>query len=174
MKALYVIIFILTSFVANAQSRWSIGGEFSMWRNDDTKNVRIKIAPTLLYDISSKFDLGINVSYMLSQTDDTTNPKSEDFTVSVSPFLRHYLFTDNRLRIFCDYTAGYGYDGKASTRNGFELGIKPGIDYALTDHLKIMSRIGFLGYRQDFCGLESGYGFKLNSEDISIGLIIHY
>ena len=87
--------------------------------------------------------------------------------MSVSPFVRHYLFSDNTVRVFCDYTAGYGYNGQAESRNGFEVGVKPGIALSLTEKINVITHIGFLGYRQDFCGLESGYGLKLNTEDDS-------
>lgn len=174
MRVFCIIIFILTSIGANAQSKWSVGGELMMWRNETTKNVKIKIAPSVMYEFNSMFDFGVSLSYMIDQTDDTTTPHSHDISVSVSPFVRHYLFSDKILRLFCDYTAGYGYNGKAVIRNGFEVGVKPGIALSITDKISFITHLAFLGYRQDFCGLESGYGFKLNAEDISVGLIINY
>lgn len=174
MRVFYIFIFVLTCFVANAQSKWAIGGEFMMWRNETTDNAKIKIAPSVIYEFNPKFDFGVNLSYLIDQTDNTTTPHSHDIGVSVSPFVRHYLFSDNTVRVFCDYTAGYGYNGQAETRNGFEVGVKPGIALSLTEKINVITHIGFLGYRQDFCGLESGYGLKLNTEDISIGLIFNF
>ena len=51
--------------------------------------------------------------------------------------------------------------------------MKPGLAIKLTDHFSLVTKYGFLGYRDDYMlGAGNGYGFNFSSEDLSIGF--HY
>lgn len=90
-----------------------------------------------------------------------------------SPLLPTGELTASVLAVHCCIgVSTQKYKGGDSTA-GFELGVKPGLAIKLTDHFSLVTKYGFLGYRDDYMlGAGNGYGFNFSSEDLSIGF--HY
>ena len=58
--------------------------------------------------------------------------------------------------------------------NGFEIGIKPGIALDMTDHFSLITKFGFLGYRDDYKYDNSVSWLSLSTEDLSIGFVYSF
>lgn len=170
-RTLLLLLVAVFSLTAYSQRRPIIGGEFSVWRNTETKDFALKISPSLMFELNKNMDIGFKLGYSYSQNDNVATPNYMCYTFSLSPFLRHNLLISKYAELFVDYTAGYCYNGKAETRNGFEVGIKPGITIPVYKRLRFVASYGFLGYRQDFHGYENGYGLKLSSENLNVGFL---
>lgn len=55
-------------------------------------------------------------------------------------------------------------------KNGFEVGVKPGIAIKLNEHFSLISKVGFAGFRDDYFRGEDGLGVTFEGENISIGI----
>lgn len=54
--------------------------------------------------------------------------------------------------------------------NGFEIGLKPGLAIKLNDSFSFITKVGFVGYRDDYFRGADGFGVTLDGENISIGI----
>ena len=94
-------------------------------------------------------------------------------TFRIAPYARYALIKGKRFELFLDGSfafnlvkadaeADLGSNGTVEVDDqklkGFEICIRPGVSYAVTDHVKLIAKIGSLGYQQ----------FKLDDHDLKL------
>lgn len=111
--------------------------------------------------------------------------REESHTLRISPFARMYYLHKGPFNLYLDGGVGYNYafpngaEG-ATSRHGFEVGVRPGACVDLTEGLCLCLRMGFLGYRRNYFageepGLSShGFGVSFSPEELMVGLELEF
>lgn len=174
MKKTLLILFALVTATVAAQAQVYIGGEVAFWHNDSEDATTFKMVPEVGYNFNEKIAAGAQLGYVHVGFDEID---CNGFLLA--PYLRYSFYENKIVRLFFD--AGIGFSSvkieDESGVNGIELGLKPGIALKLNSNFSFVAKCGFLGYRDDYAiglgsGTEDGYGFKMGTEDLSIGF--HY
>lgn len=167
MKKFVTLLFVVMVCMC-AKAQVYMGGSLSLWHNDDADATSFTLAPEVGCELNQQWSIG--ASLMFNHTKSHEKIRSFGF----APYARYTFFENKPLRLFVDGCLGISStkQGHADSEAGFELGFKPGIALKLTDHFSLVTRYGFLGYRDDYMQGQEGYGFSFSSEDLSIGF--HY
>lgn len=163
-----VLVFLFVAMAAlTAKSQVYVGGSLSVWGGDDVTS--FGIAPEVGYNFNDQWAVGGVIDFEHSKIGGV---KTNAF--AIAPYARYTFFENDLLRVFADGGFGIstvGVKGRGDNVNGFEIGIRPGLAIKLTDHLSVLTKVGFFGYRDDYMlNSMSGGGFSLNGEDLSFGL----
>lgn len=164
-KVFFSLLLLLAVFSASAQeNKWFFSGSVSLWHDNTEEETYFKFIPEVGYNINKKWAVGIEAGY--------SNQRIDVFMLA--PFVRWTFFQNKTVRLFVDGGIGYTQaDIIGSQSTGFEIGAKPGIAINVTKHLSLLSKIGFLGYRDHyrFTGsMQNGYGIDLDPSNIQLGL----
>ncbi len=167
-KILLLILIAVASVNVQAQDVY-VAGNVSLWRNDDANKTAFTVSPEIGCNLDSSWALGVALGYNYNYL---KGLKTNAF--SIAPYARYSYYNNDKVRLFID--GGFGFStlktkGSDST-NGWEIGLKPGIAIKLNKNFSLLAKCGFVGYRDDYFTGEDGFGFSLNSEDISLG--VHY
>lgn len=175
MKRLLLSCMMLASaFVANAQM-W-VGGALGYEHEVDGPST-YSIAPTIGYDLSSKWAIGLEADYSFTNASrksvtalSISDLKDKNWKVSVQPFVRYNCYQSGIVTIFLDGGIGYTYtrmlyDSHVETlssavkheqtynsspkSNGMSVGIRPGVKIDVTPKLSVETHLGFFGYSLD-------------------------
>ena len=182
---LMVAIFALT---ANAQ--FYVGGETGLWRNTDNNNTDFTLRPEFGYELNEKWDIGLGFGF--SHNYDGAK-KHDEYTTKVNtfeinPYARWTYAKLGPVNLFLEmgfglesYKVKVGDDNaevKSDAQTAWNLGVKPGLSINVAKHLQFITHLGFLGYRgsdDKFNGHKNdGFGFNLQSEDLTLGLIYKF
>lgn len=161
-----------------------VGGTAGFWRNDkdDADATSFVIAPELGYNLNEKWAIGAEFGYGYAKgTEDMIESKFNAFFIN--PYARYTYCETGIIRLFLD--GGFGIAstkfGDADRETGFEIGIKPGVAIKLNDKFSFITKVGFLGYRDDYStgdGFYStatqGFGFSLSGADLRIGFQVNF
>lgn len=96
----------------------------------------------------------------------------------IAPYARYTYCETGIVRLFLD--GGFGIAsskiGDADRETGFEIGIKPGVAIKLNDTFSLITKVGFLGYRDDYYVNEEGNGFGLglSGADVRFGFQVNF
>lgn len=160
---------------------WYAGGNIGFMhesKNGVTTNT-FAIQPEVGYNFSERWSFGGHIGYLYRNT------AGQDINLnlfSINPYGRFtYYRTDNNLiQLFIDGGVGFGIgstsvSGKSHTAVTYEIGLKPGIAFNITDHFSVLAHLGFLGYHgannRAKDGGEAEYGgVNFSSENLNIGL----
>ena len=95
------------------------------------------------------------------------------------PYVRYTAMYMVPVSIFADCTAGVAVHkiNGGDSHTGWQAGIKPGVMVTLTPQLSFLAHTGFLGYRDtgkyEYFG-DGGFGFNMDTSDISFGLLWNF
>ncbi|WP_233582313.1 hypothetical protein [Prevotella sp. OH937_COT-195] len=103
----------------------------------------------------------------------------------VSPFLRYYYMHRGPFNLYLDGGVGFNhanpkYPNAGNKRNGYEIGVRPGVCVDLAKGFCLCMRMGFAGYRNNyFVGEEAelgndGFGIRFAPEELMIGLELEF
>lgn len=167
MKRLVICLFVaLVAMSIKAQQNIYVGGTLSIWGEDNATS--FNITPEVGYHFNDKWAVGGLLIYSHTKSNGV---KANAF--ALAPYARYTFFEADQLSLFVDGGFGFSTVGvKGSDNvNGFEVGFKPGISFAVTDHFSLLAKIGFLGYRDSYLSNSgsSGGGLSLSSSDLSFG-----
>lgn len=168
-----VICVALASLTASAQVY--VGGEVGLWRNDDADVTTFTIAPEAGYQLSDKWAIGLQFGYAHASMDELD---ANAFTVN--PYVRFNAVSFGPVTLFLDGGFGFGtYKVEDSdSQNSWQIGIQPGVKVALHKNIDFVAHAGFLGFRDNEDKVsafgEDGFGFHLNSQDLSFGLLFNF
>lgn len=167
MKKIVMLLFVVMVGMS-AKAQVYMGGTLGLWHNDDTDATSFTLAPEVGYELNQQWAIGASLVFK------HTKANEKDRSFGFAPYVRYSFFEHKSLRLFADGCLGISSTkhGHADSEAGFELGIKPGLAVKLTDHFSLVTKWGFLGYRDDYMQGQDGYGFSFSSEDLSIGF--HY
>lgn len=196
MKRLLLSCMMLASaFVANAQI-W-VGGALGYGHTSDGPST-YSIAPTIGYDLSSKWAIGLEADYSFTNASrksvtalSISDLKDKTWKLSVLPFVRYNCFESGIVTIFLDGGVGYTYSrekydsyydnftyegnkGQTMNRspksNGMSVGIRPGVKIAVTPKISVETHLGFIGYSLDKKSLNDFTGTKMTSHKVGFNL----
>jgi hypothetical protein len=190
------------SFAQISQGKLSIGGSFNFQMDKEkteNQNTTVKgpnttefgFSPSIEYFVTDNISGGLEFSVNSSVTKDYPGNSDKDKSTifGISPFLRYYLGPDDKFKFFGQASLGLGFGnsvheedtgvGIVTTKtkiNAFEIGIRPGIYFSLSDKVAIESTIGFFGfnsytqkYPNDVKDSNSSFGLSLNTATIYFG-----
>lgn len=175
MKKIILFIFIaIATLSVKAQGVYT-GGSLGVWHNDDADRTSITIAPEVGYNFNEKWSLGVALDYTHETLKITDSKKATINKFAIAPYVRYSYFEKGIVRLFLD--GGFGiatvkYGDSKSNENGFNVGITPGLSIKLAEHFNFITKVGFLGYQEDYFEEGSAFGFKLSSENLTFGF--HY
>jgi hypothetical protein len=167
-KIILTALVIVASISVKAQVY--MGGELSIWHNNDEESTKFTIAPEIGYNFNEKWAIGANLIF---EHEKFEGLKANGF--AVAPYARFSYYENKLVRLFVDGGVGYSTQkvkGHGDSLEGFEIGLKPGIAVKLNEHFSLVAKCGFLGYREDYIIGQNGGGLSLTSEDLSFGF--HY
>lgn len=170
-----LLFFVIAALSVKAQVY--VGGEISLWHNDDTHVTSFLLSPEVGYNLNEKWAVGANLTFIHQGGIEFNELSDVDMNgFALAPYARYSYYENKMVRLFIDGGLGfstYKYDLiNAESNNGFEVGFRPGIALKLNKHFSMVAKCGFLGYRDDFMYGENGYGFAFSSEDLALGF--HY
>ena len=168
--ALVAILSLATSLPALAQYHTTAGQSAPASGNYDGGSV--SLSPDVMYLISNQLGIGANFSLQNKSKD---GENSTTYFL-LRPFLRYHFGEVNPLRFFIEGGLGVSSGGG---KTGFEIGVRPGLDLALSRLVHLNMTYGFLGYRNKFAFSEAegtgstGFGLAFTPASLSIGIEFH-
>lgn len=167
MKKILVLVFVIVAALSvNAQVY--VGGSAGLWHNDDLDHTSFNIAPEVGYNFNENMAVGAALGFV--RDNQALLGKYKAFYLA--PYFRYSFYENKVIRLFAD--AGIGLSTlkvkHMDSESGFEIGLRPGLAIKLGENFSLVSKIGFVGYRDDYALGGNGYGFNLSGEDITFGL----
>ena len=155
---------MVSAIVADAQVY--IGGGMRFWDNDDDDRTTISVTPEIGYRFSRRFALGTGMGYEYGKEKGIHSD-----TYSITPYLRHFIYSFNGFDIFWEGTIEFYYYVPEKGRDGYSIGIgaRPGISYTIDRHFCLSAYTGFFGYRHcerefNHPKYEGGLGLSLTND----------
>lgn len=150
---------------------------FNSSRIGDERITTFGVAPEFGVFVSDHVVLGIVAGYNHVNVKDGNTSNA----YGVNPYMRYYFWVGDRLGLFLQPGVSY-ISSKISgqnTNNVFYAGIKPGIDYKLSERFDLVAHFGNLGFT-DYGKTTNGLGvdrrissfdFTLNMASLNIALV---
>lgn len=174
-----------------AQDKWLAGSVgYSNSTQGDNTTSSFNISPEFGKMISEDLGLGINLNYMsLTDENDANEQKTDVSEFGINLFARKYKGLSDNFKLFAQLNVGY-FSGETKQSNpnndskssytGFDVNIRPGIQYWVYDTFSILATFGELGYRtqtdkddNDNSVDSSEFGLNVNG-NLSFGLVWHF
>ena len=165
MKKVLVFLFVVMAALS-AKAQVYTGGSLAIWGADES--FTFSVAPEVGYHLTDKWAVGGMLILQYAKANDV---KVTGF--AFSPYVRYTFFENKVLRLFADGNVGVQtahVKGSHNNTNGFEVGVRPGLEIKATKHLSFLAKFAFLGYRDDYLGYSNGGGLSVDSKDLSFGL----
>lgn len=117
------------------------------------------LAPMVGYYLNSQMAVGVELGIGFNSTNNNATPTATKTTTTafgISPFLRYHVVEMGPISVFGQGSLGIGFakekiktgststDGDKTTM--FEIAVRPGISYKLTDQIAIEAFLGGLSY----------------------------
>ena len=187
MKKMIIAAFVaVVSLTASAQI-W-VGGEvgFNTWKesNPSLKGNQFTVAPEVGYKLNDKLDVAVLIGYAHAKNaDELFDFELLDFDnangFELNPYLRYTFAKAGNFGFFVD--GGFTYAllhvcGVDKSVNAWEIGLKPGISYAVSDKVTLVAKVGFAGYQFAKQGSWKRYefGLGLDGNNISFGAYVNF
>ena len=187
MKKFFLMIAVaLISLTASAQVY--VGGGVSAWRNSDANHTQFTLEPEVGYTLSETWDMGIGIGFA---HDYLKGFKTN--AIEVDPYVRWSFAKFGPVGLFLDMTAGiasyktkYRDNDSSDANTAWRIGVEPGVKVSLTKKLDFVAHCGFLGYTDaddafilnDGSSVspygEKGFGFRLNGNNLTFGLLYNF
>ena len=190
MKKILIAVFVAAvSLSANAQVWVSgqLGFNTSRTSFDGhtlEKGRNFTIAPEIGYKLTDNIDVAVQIGYAHAKNSTLFNSDlgiDQDFTANgfqVAPYLRYSFAKAGDFSFFVDGGFGYalihvnGYDKSAHI---WEIALKPGVSYALSDTFGLVAHVGNIGWQYgkfDKTKINS-VGVNANLNTISFGAYVN-
>ena len=175
-KIMLSLMMALVSVCASAQVY--IGGTAGISSNkigDEDSKTAYKLIPEIGYQFNNEWEAGIEVGIQkgdvckIARVGDAT-------TFTIAPYVRYTAVETKLVNFFLEGTIGYGSVSKGGG-DYYEVGIKPGLAVKLSNHVNLITKIGFLGYRgysPEEGKSSSTFGVDADANNISFGAIYKF
>ena len=160
-----------------------LGGSLTYWNNTDTKASTLQLFPEMGWRFNQTWAAGIMLGYGFD-SERVGGVKNITRIYKVSPFVRYYYMHRGPFNLYLDGGMGFNHSkpeqNTATKRNGYEIGIRPGVCVDLAKGFCLCMRMGFAGYRNNyFVGEEhevgdNGFGLRFAPEELMIGLELEF
>jgi len=172
-----VLLLCVVAFTVSAKAQIYLGGSFNITHDGDRDATEFTLAPEIGYKLNKNWEFGAEIGYTHNSKDWAY--KDEDFDVNsfhFAPYARWSYLNKGMFHLFLE--GGFGFSTSKvedhDSKNGFEIGIKPGMAFDVADHFSFIAKFGFLGYRDDYKYDNSVSGISVNTEDLSIGFVYSF
>lgn len=150
-------------------------------KEGDAKTSTFNFSPKVGYFVSENIAIGLGLGFETSEN--AAKTKTDEF--SVGAFGRYYFTPSSQFSVF----GQLGFDvtsskvtpdgGDSAKSNGFNIALKPGISYFLSDSFAIEATWGELGFNSDKADAEGAeaateFNLGLNLESIGFGLLYKF
>ena len=171
-KILMSMVALFAAVTMNAQNEMYVGGtlNFQTKANAANKSV-ITVAPEIGMSLNEQFGVGAVLSYTASQ--DVYN------AFTINPYLRYNFAEAGNFKFFVDGGVSYALlhvCGVDKSANVWELGVKPGISYSLSDKVSLVAHVGSFGWQfikqGDF--KRNAWEAGLDGNNISLGCYVSF
>lgn len=155
-KVLLTLMALIVSVAVNAQV-W-IGGSLGFWSNSDAEeyasSVETKSWRSVLlevgYNLSEEWAIAAGLEYGYHKFGDFNGtPIEATHSYSIAPYARYNFIRKGDLKLFLD--GGFEIISMGSDEQEYTIwnvGIKPGISYSLTEKFSLVAHMGLLGYQK--------------------------
>lgn len=196
-KMILAALVAVASLSANAQV-W-VGGEvgFSAGKTsvDGTKfgsGADFSFLPEIGYTLNDKFDIAVGIGFThfnsngkdyldFNFKDDYAGYGLDDINKNafiLNPYVRYKFVKSGDFTFFVDGGFAYKYihiSGIEDNGNAWELGLKPGIAYSISDKVSLVAHVGKLGYDFGKVGDTKTNEFSLGiANNISFGAYVSF
>lgn len=174
-KVILSAIVALSAMAADAQvwAGGSLGFSVTDYDNAETETA-FKIAPEIGYSLNDKWDIAVALGF--NYASNYTGLDDIDYhAFTVEPYARYTFATTGIASFFVEAGGGFG-TSKVShhdSKNVWYVGVRPGVKIALSDKVALVSKLGFLGYKDredDY----SKFDFGVDNNDLSLGLYFNF
>lgn len=174
---------------ANAEN-WYVGGNVGFWHESgngsEASTNELYIQPEIGYNFNQTWAVGVGIGYDYKHYCGT---KTSDNYFNFNPYARWSYFrtSNNLVQLFVDGTVGIGagsrdvdVDGyKSHTAFTWEIGLRPGVAFNLTNKFSVVAHLGFLGYQganntAKAMGHHNMAGLRLSSNDLTLGFYYNF
>lgn len=155
--------------IAPISTNMTTGFNFS--KVGDLKTTTVGIAPEFGYFLTDNIVLGIAAGYTHRSVKEAGTTTSTN-AWGVNGYARYYWHVSDRLGVFLQPGVLYSSDkiGDNDATHVFYAGIKPGLDYKLSEKFDIVSTFGNLGY-VDYGNSMNSFELNLNMTTLNIALV---
>ena len=174
-KILLAACFALASTAMQAQV-W-LGGSLGLnfQSADEVDMTTFTIAPEIGYKLNDKWDIAIGISEAYTNVNPDKGKSTSTNFFSVNPYARYTFASTGKVSFFLDGgfivgTGDYYYDGDSyDDETSWGIGIRPGIKVDLTEHVALVARLGYFGYKHEGGPDVSSFGLCIDNNNISFG-----
>lgn len=179
-KIILVAIALIATLTVSAQSY--IGGSFGIIRDMNKNKTEFTILPEYGYNLNKTWAVGATFGYQYLYDNGLDSHMG-----IISPYARWSFFRtkNNLVNLFVDGGIGVGigssqYDGfKSRTSCIWNIGLKPGIAFNITDKFTVLAHVGFFGYEgannaAKAAGYSEKFGLNLTSLNLNFGLYYNF
>lgn len=186
MKKLILAAFVAVASLTASAQIW-VGGEvgFNTWKesNPTDKGHQFVVAPEVGYKLTDKLDVAVLIGFAHAKNaDELFNYEIPDFDYAngfkLNPYLRYTFAKAGNFSFFAD--GGFTYAllhicGDSKSFNYWDISVKPGIAYSLSDKVSLVAHVGYIGYqftkKDDW--KHNQFGVGLDGNDISLGCYVN-
>ena len=189
-KILLTAIVAVASLAASAQV-W-VGGEVGYSHQRTTvnkveigKSNNFNLLPEIGYKLNDKFDVAVKIGY--SHSEDGNNlagievPVAYDYANAfvLNPYLRYTFAKAGDFSFFADGGFSYVHGhicGDTNSTNAWQIAIKPGISYAISEKVGLVAHIGGIAYSYAKYDDAKTNGFDLgvSGNNITFGAYVNF
>ena len=173
---------IAAAFVATAMNaQVYVGGSVGInaWSSQknagDRSETTFKILPEIGYNINDAWAIGTVIGYESNKWSGIDGISESAFTIA--PYARYTFAKTGKVSFFVDGGLDF-VTAKDADFNAFQVGLKPGLAVALSDKVRFVSHIGFLGYSvvnpDGDDNNVSKFGLDLDGNNITFGLYLNF
>jgi hypothetical protein len=173
MRKIILLLFAVCATMS-VSAQVYVGGTAGFWRNDNNKETIFALAPEIGYNLNEKWAVGAELGYGYAKVQ-----SGKLNNLFISPYARYTYCETGIVRLFLDGCLGIASTkvDNSDRKAGFEIGIKPGVAIKLTDKFSLITKVGFLGYRDDYATSPDdiqGFGLALSGADLKFGFQINF
>jgi hypothetical protein len=184
MRRLFLAAAILVASVTVTKAQFYVGGGLDFWYETSENApgyILFGISPDMGYSFNNRWAVGLVIGFdFIKYRQNVANVYGDNLFINfyAEPYARFNYFSKEKVKLFLDGAIGI------STGNhndfGFQVIVRPGIAFDLTEHFKLVGTFGTFGYRHDYrsanygrygSGTTNGFGLHLSN---SLGLGFYY
>ncbi len=173
MKKLFMIAALAVSTLA-ASAQVYLGGSLGFETTKSGKGAdalsTFSIKPEVGYNFDESWAVGIQLGY----TSKDISKKTTKSTITVAPYARYTFAKTGIASFFVD--GGFKFDFYGSDYEGstFGIGVRPGVSFAVSNKVSVVSKLGYLGYSKDDNKAGGASKFGLNADNTNLELGVFY
>ena len=181
---------ILAAFVAvaslTASAQWWVGGEVGFNATKTTglgasvKGNQFVVAPEIGYKVNDKIDVAVLVGYAHAKNNelfDYDDVFENGNGFEINPYVRYSFIQAGNFKFFVDGGFAYGllHESGEKSVNVWEIAVKPGIAYSLSDKVSLVAHVGSAGWQFAKQGdvKTNSWGCGVSGNNITFGAYVN-